>query len=923
MPQGTRTSSFVFTELMNVALGAIPEPNGEPSLLTPDDEHGPTNLAFYIDDVFGAHTTWEEQFTFLRDHFFPRMLWSRLKLSFEKLKIGMTRIKALGEDHEVGGRVRIRPEKCEKILRWPEPQNVTEVRGFLGTVGTARKWIRNFAELARPLARLTGNVEWKWGESELVSFQVVRNLAAGAGALFGWDPKTPVHVYTDASGYGAGCHITQMQGGTMVPIVYDSFTLTKAMRNYDTYKRELLAIVTFTSKFAHMLNAKEVSIVHADHKPLASFMNSDYHEDIFARWANKLRKLHVRITYIKGEKNKAADGLSRALFDREDCSMNEIVKELAPVVMENKDNVEWFWKTGKGGYRAMLKELTEKKRQEVVEEYGNAGMDVQNIVIHPVGWMPWCPGEEEVGPGKKTRKRIKAKDMGLGAPGRMIAEPGYCAAKVTNHQSNLVHVRNAYANVPNDVNEVRDWHYDSEDSSEEIDYSKEEWYADIYTWCRTGRRPKHLDTQGMGKWAQQLKNYRLDERNNTLLHKCGEFWTVCLAKSEIAPVLKEVHDESGHFSSKIVIDKIRHRFWWPNMASDVRKYVQGCLACARWAHGGRTVPLSPIKVDAPFDLFGMDFIGPFEKAQGCKYALRIVDYFSRFMWVYYTLGAKTKDALRCILDFVHTYPRPAAIYMDIGKHFVSKKMNRALRAKGIRVIPAPSASHKSVGMVESSNQIWENTMRKIQTQDECDWVSAGDISTMAVNSRYTEHLGYSPVNILYGVETDLVENWSHHQNNKHVRITEDTPMPSEEAMCEAAWDFMADRAEIRDETSERSNRAKDRQKERYDKGVRRKEFSPGQLVMRQDPTPNLGKLDPRWTGPFVIHGFAGEHRASYKLKRMDGTMIPNSFHGDHLRLFEPRQGYLKPEDEPELKIAKRIRFQRRRANNQLGVYKTP
>ncbi|KXN83425.1 Pol polyprotein, partial [Leucoagaricus sp. SymC.cos] len=43
----------------------------------------------------------------------------------------------------------------EKVLKWPECRNVSEVRGFLGMAGTVRNWIKGFAEVAHPLTRLT------------------------------------------------------------------------------------------------------------------------------------------------------------------------------------------------------------------------------------------------------------------------------------------------------------------------------------------------------------------------------------------------------------------------------------------------------------------------------------------------------------------------------------------------------------------------------------------------------------------------------------------------------------------------------------------------------------------------------------------------------------------------------------------------
>ena len=87
-----------------------------------------------------------------------------------------------------------------------------------------------------------------------------------------------------------------------------------------------------------MLNVPETSTIHTDHKPLITFLNSDYHEDIFVRWAEKLRLLNVRIIYIKGERNKVADGLSRVLFYSHDCSPDQLVDKVFDKVWRHKQD---------------------------------------------------------------------------------------------------------------------------------------------------------------------------------------------------------------------------------------------------------------------------------------------------------------------------------------------------------------------------------------------------------------------------------------------------------------------------------------------------------------------------------------------------------------------------------------------------------
>lgn len=374
MAQGARSSSFTMNELGNIAFGGLPGPPIEPSFL--HNPRGPEyhpDMTFYIDDLFPAHSSWSEHWTFLQHHFLPRLRWARLRLSMDKMKIGVHEMLALGEIHRVGGTVAIKPERVKKILEWPVPQNQTDVRGFLGTAIMARQWIRNYAELARPLTRLTGTQEWTWGDAEELAFTVIKNKAATATLLHGWDPGLPVEVYVDASKFAAGCFIRQKQGDRWVPILYDSFAFTPTERNYDTYKRELKAMVVFAEKHAHMLNGPQTSTIKTDHKPLTGFLKGNNHEDIFFRWLERLRPMNITIEHIAGIRNTAADGLSRTIFPG-DCEFGETATQLLEQARlhDNDAEREWFWKSGKGGYEEMLRELCRKddetKKQEVIAE---------------------------------------------------------------------------------------------------------------------------------------------------------------------------------------------------------------------------------------------------------------------------------------------------------------------------------------------------------------------------------------------------------------------------------------------------------------------------------------------------------------------------------------------------------------------------
>jgi hypothetical protein len=68
--------------------------------------------------------------------------------------------------------------RVQKILDWPICQNLTEVRGFLGTLSTIRVFIKDFAVHARPLVQLTRkDVDFEFGEEQVLAMEKLKSLA--------------------------------------------------------------------------------------------------------------------------------------------------------------------------------------------------------------------------------------------------------------------------------------------------------------------------------------------------------------------------------------------------------------------------------------------------------------------------------------------------------------------------------------------------------------------------------------------------------------------------------------------------------------------------------------------------------------------------------------------------------------------------
>jgi len=60
--------------------------------------------------------------------------------------------------------IKIEKEKVNGVLSWPEPKNVKDVRKFLGLTNYYRRFIKDFAQVARPINMLMRkDVKWQWG----------------------------------------------------------------------------------------------------------------------------------------------------------------------------------------------------------------------------------------------------------------------------------------------------------------------------------------------------------------------------------------------------------------------------------------------------------------------------------------------------------------------------------------------------------------------------------------------------------------------------------------------------------------------------------------------------------------------------------------------------------------------------------------
>ena len=212
---------------------------------------GELNLSFamvYLDDVIVYSETPEDHLTWLQavfDHFAHH--WLKLKLS----KCHFFREEILYFGHEISAKGMLPGQKgIEEITHMGPPTTYTGIRKFIGAVGYFRHIIKNFARIAKPLNDLLGcgNSKLKNHPVSLTAaaeeaFHTLKKKCAMAPVLAFADLKKPFLLETDASKYGLGTVLQQVQeDGRYHPVAYVSRALRRSEANYHSSKLEFLAL---------------------------------------------------------------------------------------------------------------------------------------------------------------------------------------------------------------------------------------------------------------------------------------------------------------------------------------------------------------------------------------------------------------------------------------------------------------------------------------------------------------------------------------------------------------------------------------------------------------------------------------------------------------------------------------------------------
>ena len=317
-----------------------------------------------------------------------------------------------------------------------------------------------------------------------------------------------------------------------------------------------------------------------------------------------------------------------------------------------------------------------------------------------------------------------------------------------------------------------------------------------------------------------------------------------------------IHDTvlGGHMASERTIFAAKRRFYWRNMSSFIKKYVDKCKTCQ--LHKGRPHPKQPLRrypvPDKFFDIVSTDLIGPLPMtSSGNKYILVVTDFLSRYVAIKALPNKTANTTAQGLWSIFCEHGTPSILYSDSGCEFrngVLEEMAKKIKFSHIRVAVYHPSSN---GLCERKNASILSALKCFLTLDE--WDKCLPTAQLAVNSAYSSSLGDSPFFIYKGKDPELpatrfakpkfsyIENPNFEQGRQK---REHFVMESiKEKLLEAADRNCRQRAK---HCKEKTLQVEDR------------------VFIRRIQKKNESKLIPKWQGPYRI--LSQKNPGVYKLK---------------------------------------------------------
>nr|GEW43839.1 reverse transcriptase domain-containing protein [Tanacetum cinerariifolium] len=264
---------------------------------------------------------------------------------------------------------------------------------------------------------------------------------------------------------------------------------------------------------------------------------------------------------------------------------------------------------------------------------------------------------------------------------------------------------------------------------------------------------KRMSSQQKNKFFKDINHYFWDDP--FLFKVCtDQVIRRCVHGQEAIDILKACHNEpnEGHHDPNYTAKKVFDSgFYWPTIYRDAHNLVKSYDACQRQGKISQRdeIPQNAIQVCEIFDVWGIDFMGPFSSSRGNKYILVAVDYLSK--WVE-AKALPTNDA-RVVCKFLKSlfarFGTPCAIISDRGTHFCNDQFTKAMLKYGVTYRLSIEYHPQTSGQVKVSNRVLKRILERTVGENRASWSDKLDDALWAFRTAFKTPIGCTPYKLVY------------------------------------------------------------------------------------------------------------------------------------------------------------------------------
>nr|GEY09777.1 reverse transcriptase domain-containing protein [Tanacetum cinerariifolium] len=285
------------------------------------------------------------------------------------------------------------------------------------------------------------------------------------------------------------------------------------------------------------------------------------------------------------------------------------------------------------------------------------------------------------------------------------------------------------------------------------------WFVDFANFHARNFIVKGMSSQQKKKFFKDVRYYFWDDP--CLFWICADqIIRRCVHGQEANDILRACQEgpTGGHHGAKFTAKKVFDvGFFWSTIYRDAHNLVKSCDSCQRQGKNSQRdeMPQNVIQVCEIFDVWGIDFMGPFPYSRGNRYILVAVDYLSKWVEAKALLTNDARAVVKILKSLFARFRTPRAIISDRGTYFCNYKFAKVMSKYGVTHRLDTAYHPQTSRQVEVLNRGLKRILKRTVGENRASWFEKLEDALWAFRTAYKTPIGCTPYKLVYGKSCHL------------------------------------------------------------------------------------------------------------------------------------------------------------------------